>query len=396
MKKVLFGIVLFLGMFSCTTSDDLVPLSQKEEMHSFEFNAQTDIPMASPTAKGANTAYTLTVEVFVEGNHKIETKTFSSNISAHFNYKFETDYAGNIELKVTVSPATTIVKNISFIPVNEVTKEIGKYVEFAQLPDAGSLTAVYNKENKTITTTTPDVKFHELTKDFGDKLAVIKSEAVFDGKSETEYRTFTYDVFGKLVSSFANKSGAEGKTENTVLVYEGDQVIKMINNQKSIEEFTYENGNIVKSVNNEDQYYDIYRYNEAGKVKEVISNGTDHQQSKFYDYSEAGKVIVTSKSNNQTSKIVYVLNDNTNPMTKSVPMALLKTLSTDDKSSYNAVSKYTFGTEGNTANDPNAMTYTYQTDAKGRVVKQIAKGKEEMEGKMSDVTRTTVFQYMAK
>jgi hypothetical protein len=77
--------------------------------------------------KGVNTNYTIVVEAFIEGNHKIETKTFTSNISAHFNYKFQTNYASNnVELKITVSPATTIVKNISFIPTNELTKEVGK------------------------------------------------------------------------------------------------------------------------------------------------------------------------------------------------------------------------------------------------------------------------------
>jgi hypothetical protein len=396
MKKVLLGLVLSLGIFSCTSSDELMPLSQKEDLHSFEFNAHTQIPTASPTGKGINTNYTLTVEVFVEGGHKIETKTFSSNISAHFNYKFETNYAGNVELKVTVSPAATVVKNISFIPTNEVTKEIGKYIEFDQLPATGSLTAVYNKETKQITTSTAGVEQHEVGKDFGDKLAIVKSEVAYDGQTESEYRTFTYDNSGKLISSFAYKSGPEGKTENAVLVYDGDRVIKIINNDKSVEEFTYENNNIIKSVNNNDQYYDLYRYNDTGKVREVISNGTNYQQSKSFDYSEAGKVIVTSKSNNQTSKIVYVLNENTNPMTKSVPAAFLKIIAIDDESNYNVVSKYNFEYEKEPANDPNSVTYSYQKDAKGRVVKQIATGKEEIEGKMVTSTRITAFQYMAR
>jgi hypothetical protein len=397
MKKVLFGIALALGMFSCSTSDELVPLSQKEDMHSFEFNAHTEIPTASPTGKGANVNYTLIVEAFVDGNHKIATKTFTSNISTHFNYKFETNYAGNVELKVTVSPVTTIVKNISFIPVNEVTKETGKYIEFEQLPTTGILTAVYNKEAKEISTATPDVQYHEVDKDFGDKLTVVKTEEIFNGKTESDYRTFTFDNSGKLFSSFSYKSEPESKKENSVLVYEGGKVIKVINNETSIEEFKYDNlGNIVEGKNVVEQYYDVYRYNEAGKVREMVSNGLNHKETKSYDYASPGKVIVTKTWNNQSLKMVYLLNDNQNPMMKTVPEAFLKTLSTDDKSNYNVTSQYTFGYEGQPENDPNAVTFTYEKDTKGRVVKQIAAGKEEIEGERVTFKRVTVFQYMAQ
>jgi hypothetical protein len=396
MKKLILGIALSLGMFSCSTSDELMPLSQKEDMHSFEFNAQAEIPTSIPTAKGANTNYSIIVEVFVDGNHKVETKTFSSNISAHFNYKFETNYAGNVELKVTVSPASTVVKNISFIPTNEVTKEIGKYIEFAQLPVTGSLTAVYSKETREISTTTPDVKYHETAKDFGDKLAVIKSESTFDGKSEVGYRTFTYDATGKLASSFAYKSGSDSKKENSVLVYEGDRVIKIITNETTIKEVAYENGNIIEKVNRAEQYYDVYRYNEEGKIREITSTGYNHKERKSFEYPKFGKIIVSTVFNNQYSKMAYVLNDNENPMAKSVPAAFLKIIATDDESNYNVVSKYNFEYENEPSADPNTVIYSYQKDAKGRVVKQIATGKEEIEGKMVTSTRTTTFQYMAQ
>jgi hypothetical protein len=396
MKKVLLGLILSMGMFSCSTSDEIVPLSQKEDLHSFEFNAHTQIPTASPTGKGINTNYTLTVEVFVEGDHKVETKTFSSNISAHFNYKFETNYAGNVELKVTVSPATTVVKNISFIPTNEVTKEIGKYMEFDQLPATGSLTAVYNKETKQISTSTAGVEQHEVGKDFGDKLAIVKSEVAYDGKTESEYRTFTYDKSGKLISSFAYKSGPEGKTENAVLVYEGEKLIKIINNEKSIEEFAYENGNITTGSNKTEQYYNVYRYNEEGKIIEIKRTGYNQKETKLFEYPKLGKVIVSAVLNNQYSKMAYVLNDNENPMAKSVPAPFLKIIATVDESNYNVVSKYNFEYEKEPANDPNAVTYSYQKDNKGRVVKQIATSKEEIEGKIVTSTRITAFQYMAQ
>jgi hypothetical protein len=396
MKKVLFGIALALSLFSCTTSDDVMPTSQKEDMHSFEFNAHTEIPMVSPTGKGVNTNYTIVVEAFIEGDHKIETKTFISNILAHFNYKFQTNYAGNVELKVTVSPATTIVKNISFIPINEVTKEVGTIIEFVQLPASGTLNAVYDKTTKEISTSTPDVAYHEVDKDFGDKLSVIKTEETYDGKSELDYRTFTYDNSGKLISSFSYKSGSDPKKENSILVYEEDKLVKMIHNDKSIEEYKYENGNIIESVNREEQYYDVFRYNEDGKVREMISNGINYKESKSYDYSTVGRVIVTVRKDNEWSKIVYVLNDNVNPMAKTVPAALLKTLSTDNKSNCNVVFQHTFGYQGEPGNDPNAMIFTYEKDAKGRVVKQTATGKKEVEGKIVASTRVTTFQYMAQ
>jgi hypothetical protein len=48
-----------------------VSLSQKEDMHSFEFNAHGEIPMGSLTGKGVNTNYTIEVEAFIDGNHNL-------------------------------------------------------------------------------------------------------------------------------------------------------------------------------------------------------------------------------------------------------------------------------------------------------------------------------------
>jgi hypothetical protein len=396
MKKVLLGMALILSLFSCTTSDDAMSTSQKGDKYSFEFNGHTEIPILNATGKGGNTNYTIVVEAFVDGDHKIETKTFASNITAHFNYKFETSYAGNVEFKVTVSPATTIVKNISFISTNEKTKEVGKIIEFEQLPVSGTLNAVYDKTTKEVSSSTSGVVYREVDKDFGDKLSVIKTENSCDGKTETHYRTFAYDNLGRLISSFGFESGSEPKRENSVLVYEGDKVVKMINNEKSIKVHKYENNNIVESENREEQYHDAFCYNEAGKVREVTSNVLNQKVSKSYDYSTVGSIIVTTKTEDQLSKIVYVLNDNINPMAKTVPTPFLKTLSTDEKNNYNVMSQHTFGYHGEPVNDPNAKIFIYVKDAKGRVVKQTVTGKEEVQGEIVVSTRVTTFQYMAQ
>jgi hypothetical protein len=146
MKKIVLGIALLVSLFSCSTSDEITaPVTT--DAHTFEFNAHTEIPTSSNTAIGPNTNYTLVVEAFTKDGHKIASKTFAANITADFNCKFET-FTGNLELKVTVSPATTVVKNISFTPTNQSTNEIGKIMEFTELPTSGSLTAVYDESNR--------------------------------------------------------------------------------------------------------------------------------------------------------------------------------------------------------------------------------------------------------
>jgi hypothetical protein len=49
-----------------------------------------------------------------------------------------------------------------------------------------------------------------------------------------------------------------------------------------------------------------------------------------------------------------------------------------------------------TENDPNIVTYTYEKDAKGRVVKQTRVGMSWNEGKQMKSTRVAYFDYMSK
>jgi hypothetical protein len=416
MKKIVLGIALSLGLFSCSNTDEIIAPEAVTTAHSFEFNANTIVASTakmSKTAKAnAATEYVLTVTAINKKDGTIiETKNFDkTSESAQFSYKFMTS-TGDVELKVSISPALDIVRNITFIPKNEVTKVAEKAIEFAKLPEGGSLTAAYNEETKEIkqivSATEPKVETKVLPADFGNKLAKIYNVETFQGQtiSEKSFRTFTYNENGKIISSYGYKGGNEGG-ENSVLVYnedgKGDRVIKIENTrgtETSTEVVKYnEKGLIESSENTVEGYKDQYIYNEDGKITNVYSsykndNGVVQTQPTRFTYNADGTVTV---KRGDERAIVLTLNDNVNPIAASIPAPFLKTISTDAKERYNVASEKSLEWNSTSEKDPNIAIYTYEKDAKGRVIKQTRYGKTWNNGQLVESTLVTYFEYMSK
>jgi hypothetical protein len=409
MKKIVLGIALTLSLFSCSTSDEIV--APVTEAHSFDFNANTEVGSTLKTAKGkAATEYVITVVAINKNDGTIiETKDFdSTSESSQFSHKFMTN-TGDVELKVSISPVLDIVRNITFIPKNEITKVVEKAIEFAKLPEGGTLTATYNEATKAIeqkvSVDEPAVRVKVLTADFGDKLAKIYNEEILEGQTtiEKSFRTFTYNENGKIISSYGYKGGTNGG-ENSVLVYENDRVVKIENTrgtEASTEIVTYnDKGLIEKSENTVDGYKDQYTYNTDGKMTNVYSSYTNEKgvvQTQVTRFTYNADGTVTVKRGDERA-IVLMLNNNENPMAKSIPSPFLKTISTEAKERYDVdFEKSLELPAGITADtDPNKATYTYEKDAKGRVVKQIRVGMSWNEGQIVKSTKITIFQYMSK
>jgi hypothetical protein len=411
MKKIVLAITLSLGLFSCSTSDEIV--TPVTEAHSFEFNANTIVASTAKTAKKtAATEYTITVVAINKNDGTIiETKTFDkTSESAQFYYKFMTK-TGDVVLKVSISPALDIVRNITFIPKNEVTKVVEKAIEFEKLPEGGTLTASYDAIKKEIeqkvSASEPAVPVKVLPADFGDKLAKIYNEETFEGQIATEksFRTFTYNENGKIISSYGYKGGTDGG-ENSVLVYnedgKGDRVVKILNahgTETSTEIVTYNAAGLIeKSENAAQGYNDQYVYNAEGKITNVYSsykndNGVVQTQVTRFTYNSDGTITV---KRGDERAIVLTLNDNENPMAKSIPAPFLKTISTEAEERYNVASEKSLEWTSATEKDPNIATYTYEKDAKGRVVKQTRAGMSWNEGRLLKSTRITYFDYMSK
>jgi hypothetical protein len=407
MKKIVLGIALSLGLFSCSNTDEIVTPVTETTAHSFEFNANTIVASTakmSKTAKASSaTEYVLTVTAINKKDGTvIETKNFDkTSESAQFSYKFLTK-TGDVELKVSISPALDIVRNIIFIPKNEVTKVAEKAIEFAKLPESGALTAAYNEATKEIkqivSVTEPAVPVKVLPADFGDKLAKIYNVETFQGQTtyEKSFRTFTYNENGKIISSYGYKGGNEGG-ENSVLVYEGDKVVRILNTrglESSTEVISYnEKGLISTSTNKEEGYQDEYFYNDKGEILTVSSYNSPNFQKTHFTYNANGTVTV---QRGDERAIVLTLNDNVNPMAASIPAPFLKTISTEAKERYNVASEKSLEWNSTSEKDPNIATYTYEKDAKGRVIKQTRYGKTWNNNQLVESTLVTYFEYMSK
>lgn len=403
MKKLLLGAVLAFSIVSCSKSDEIaVPTGTA---HTFEFNAHTETPSTGKMARGTVLSYVLTVEAINKDGKVVDSKSFTSSIAEHFNCKLSSP-TGDITLRVSVAPITIVVKDISFIPKNEITEEIGEIVEFVQLPINGILTAAYNEATKVLTATVP-IESHELSADFGDKVSVMtKIESIDDVIKKRGYRTFTFDNAGKIISSRGYSTDAQDKDENSIVVYnETGKIVEIKNTDKeghtSSEVIEYDGDNIISSVNQLESRYEIYRYNTDGRIRESVKNdyyngNTYHRTENFTYY--ANDSIRVKPSDSDVADIL-VLNDNTNPLYKTIPAAFLKILATDnDMGGYNVKSSHKEGKH----NADFDVSYEYVKDSKGRVIKQTIKYKTIEMNTTPDANtikqhvEVTEFQYMSK
>jgi hypothetical protein len=401
MKKLLLPLMALFLILACNREDDLD--NTKATAHSFEFNAHTSGAIAG---KETLPPYTLTVQLIGKDGKVLDSKIFSSSIAEHFNYKL-TATTGEVTIKVSISPITIVCKDISFIPINTVTGEVGKIIEIVQLPATGVLTATYNTDTKTVVPTVP-VQSHILNPDFGDKVSLMTHVQTVDNTlTEKGYRTFTFDTTGKVISSRGYKTDSQTRDENSVVIYnDAGKVVELRNTDAAgkvtIDVIQYEGDNIISTTNELEKRYEIFRYNADGKIVESTKrdnyNGNSYLRNHLFTYYANDSIRV--KASDQDIADILVLNANINPLAKTIPAPFLKILSTDDDmGGFNVTNSHKEGKHDAMFD----VKYEHLKDAKGRIIKQTKtfKRNEKISSTnpnmvLKTFVEVTEFQFMAK